>query len=168
MLEKEVVEILLVEDDPNDIELTLHAFRDNNLANRIHVVEDGAQALDFLFCRGKYGDRKPEFPPKLVLLDLKLPKVDGLEVLRTIRNEHRTKTIPVVVLTSSKQDPDLRNAYLLGVNSYIQKPVDFSSFRKTVKDLGYYWLVVNQRPPARSVEKEQKGDLESWPDPAIH
>ena len=147
MTQKEV-EILLVEDNPMDVELTLHALRHNNLANQIQVVRDGEEALDFLLCRGPYSGRNFGHPPKLVLLDLKLPKVNGLEVLREIRNDARTKPIPVVVLTSSKEDKDMVLSYQLGINSYIQKPVDFSEFRKTVKQLGFYWLLVNQAPPA--------------------
>jgi two-component system response regulator len=139
------IEILLVEDNPLDAELTVLALRQNKLGNTIHIARDGAEALDFLFCRGRYSARNC-FAPKLVLLDLKLPKVDGLEVLQAIRSDERTKLIPVVVLTSSKEQRDLINTYQLGVNSYIQKPVDFDQFRQTVQQLGLYWLVVNQVP----------------------
>ncbi len=141
------VEILLVEDNPADVELTLHALRRNNLANRIHVVRDGEEALDFLFCRGAYAHRRFEQPPRAVLLDLRLPKVDGLEVLRQLKADARTKAIPVVILTTSKDEKDLVNGYQLGVNSYIQKPVDFDQFRETVRQLGLYWMLVNEPPP---------------------
>ena len=144
------VEILLVEDNPVDVELTLHALRHNNLANQIQVVRDGEEALDFLLCRGPYSDRTFDSPPKMVLLDLKLPKVDGLEVLREIRSDSRTKPIPVVILTSSKEEKDMVLSYQLGINSYIQKPVDFNDFRETVKQLGLYWLLINQPPPAEA------------------
>lgn len=141
------IEILLVEDNPADVELALHALRQNNLANRIHVVRDGEEALDFLFCRGAYSNRSISHRPKLVLLDLKLPKVDGLEVLRQVKGDDRTRAIPVVILTSSKEERDLMKGYHLGVNSYIQKPVAFDEFRETVKQLGLYWMLVNEPPP---------------------
>jgi CheY-like chemotaxis protein len=142
------VEILLVEDNAADAELTLHALKQNGLINKIHTVRDGAEALDFLFCRGKYTDREFSHAPKVVLLDIKLPKVDGIEVLRAVKNDPRTRTIPVVILTSSREDRDRLNGYALGVNSYLQKPVDFDSFREMVKQLGMYWMVVNVPPPA--------------------
>jgi two-component system response regulator len=148
------VEILLVEDNPKDVELTLHALRKENLCNHIHVARDGEEALDFLFCRGAYSNRSLDQPPRLVILDLKLPKVDGLEVLRAIKHDVHTQAIPVTVLTSSKEDRDLVESYKLGVNSYIQKPVDFNQFRETVKQLGLYWLVVNQRPPVGAFSKK--------------
>ena len=141
------VEILLVEDNLKDVELTLSALRKENLSNSIQVVRDGEEALDFLFCRAAFGGRSFDHPPKLIILDLKLPKVDGLEVLRAIKNDVHTRAIPVTILTSSKEDRDMVESYQLGVNSYIQKPVDFNQFRDTVKQLGLYWLVVNQSPP---------------------
>jgi CheY-like chemotaxis protein len=140
------IEILLVEDNPDDVELTLHALRKEKLANNIHVARDGEEALQFLFCTGAFAARSFERPPKLVLLDLKLPKVDGMEVLRRLKADARTKTIPLVILTSSKEERDLVNSYGLGANSYIQKPVDFDQFRQTVKTVGLYWLVINQPP----------------------
>ncbi|HLZ41426.1 MAG TPA: response regulator [Candidatus Sulfotelmatobacter sp.] len=142
------VEILLVEDNPDDVELTMHALRKENLANNIHVARDGEEALEFLFCSGAHSDRSFECPPKLILLDLKLPKVDGMEVLKRLKADARTKTIPAVILTSSKEERDLVSSYNLGANSYIQKPVDFDKFRETVKTLGLYWLVINQPPVA--------------------
>lgn len=147
------IEILLVEDNPADVELTLHALRGNNLANSIHVARDGEEALDFLFCRGAYAQRSFAQPPKLVLLDLKLPKVDGLEVLKELKADSRTRAIPVVILTSSKEEKDLVNGYQFGVNSYIQKPVDFDQFRTIVRNLGLYWLVVNEPPPREAFQE---------------
>ncbi len=144
-------EILLVEDNDADVELTLLALRAENLCNVIHVVRDGAEALDFLFHRGAYSSRAHQPAPRLVLLDLKLPKVDGLEVLRQLKSDPLTRSIPVVVLTSSREESDLVKSYHLGTNSYIQKPVDFTDFRDTVKQLGLYWLVVNQVPSRNSV-----------------
>jgi CheY-like chemotaxis protein len=140
------VEILLVEDNPDDVELTLHALRKENLANHIHVARDGEEALEFVFCNGVHADRAGERPLKLILLDLKLPKLDGMEVLKRLKGDPRTKTIPVVILTSSREERDLVNGYGLGANSYIQKPVDFDQFRTTVKNVGLYWLVINQPP----------------------
>jgi two-component system response regulator len=140
------VEILLVEDNPNDVELTLHALKKHNLANRIHVVRDGAEALDFIFGSGAYAGRRLEDRPKVILLDLKLPLVDGLEVLERIKSDPRTRTIPVVVLTSSREEPDIARSYALGVNSYIVKPVDFQQFAEAVRNLGLYWLLLNQPP----------------------
>lgn len=138
------VEILLVEDNPDDVELTLHALRQEKLANTVEVARDGEEALDYIFCRGKHADREFNRQPRVVLLDLKLPKVDGMEVLRQIKGDPRTKAIPVVVLTSSREEKDMVNSYKLGVNAYIQKPVDFDQFRATVKSLGLFWLVINQ------------------------
>jgi two-component system response regulator len=145
------IEILLVEDNPDDVELTLHALRKENLANNIQVAHDGQEALEFLFCQGNHADRSFEQPPKLVLLDLKLPKVDGMEVLKRLKADPRTKAIPVVILTSSKEERDLINGYGLGANSYIQKPVDFEQFRDTIKTVGLYWLVINQIPPVNGL-----------------
>ena len=147
------VDILLVEDNPDDLELALHALRREKLANHIEVARDGEQALDFIFCRGDYTQRKFNQQPRLILLDLKLPKVDGLQVLREIKNDAHTKTIPVVILTSSREEKDLVEGYRLGVNSYIQKPVDFEQFRAAIKSVGLYWLVVNQPPPADTFRK---------------
>jgi CheY-like chemotaxis protein len=141
------VDILLVDDSQEDLDLALHALRREKLANKIFAVRDGEEALDFIFCRGAFEGRSLEHPPKLILLDWKLPKVDGSQVLREIKSDARTKTIPVVVMTSSKEERDLINGYLLGANSYIQKPVDFDQFRETVRTLGLYWLVVNQPVP---------------------
>jgi two-component system response regulator len=141
-----IVEILLVEDDTDDIELTLHTFRKNNLSNLVHVVRDGAEALDFLFGTGAYEGRSLRNGPKVVLLDLKLPKVDGLEVLRQVKSDPRTQAIPVVVLTSSREERDLVESYRLGVNSYIVKMVDFAQFSEAVRKLGHYWLLLNKMP----------------------
>ena len=140
------VEILLVEDNPNDVELTLRALKKNNLTNRVHVVKDGAEALEYIFATGAYASRDINHNPRVILLDLKLPKIDGLEVLRRIKSDERTKVIPVVVLTSSKEERDLVESYKLGANSYITKPVDFDSFVKAVAELGLYWLLLNQPP----------------------
>ena len=140
------VEILLVEDSPHDVELTLRALRTNNLRNRVHIARDGAEALEFLFCTGAYAHRDFQDGPKVVLLDLKLPLVDGLEVLRRLKADARTRTIPVAVLTSSREERDLVESYQLGVNSYIVKPVDFEQFTEAVRQLGFYWLLLNQNP----------------------
>jgi two-component system response regulator len=140
------VEILLVEDNPNDVKLTLHAFKKHNLANRIQVVRDGAEALEFIFGTGAYRDRQMESGPRVILLDLKLPKVDGLEVLRRVKADARTRAIPVVALTSSCEERDIIESYHLGVNSYIVKPVDFEQFIESARILGLYWILLN-RPP---------------------
>jgi two-component system, response regulator len=140
------VEILLVEDNPDDVELTLHALKNSKLVNRILVVRDGAEALDYLYGEGEFAGRNLQDVPLLILLDLKLPKVSGIEVLRRLRGEQRTHTIPVVVLTASREERDIAEAYNLGSNSYIVKPVDFDQFSKVAERLGYYWLLLNQPP----------------------
>ena len=140
------VEILLVEDNPNDVELTLRALRKQQVSDRVYVVKDGAEALDFLFGSGLYQDRKVESRPKVILLDLKLPKVDGIEVLRRVKADVRTKNIPVVMLTSSQEERDVSESYALGVNSYIVKPVDFNHFVRAVSELGFYWSGLNKLP----------------------
>jgi CheY-like chemotaxis protein len=141
-----VKHILLVEDDPHDVELTLAALEEHNLANRVVVVGDGAEALDYLYCRGTFQTRTSG-PPVVVLLDLKMPKVSGLEVLKTIKADANLKSIPVVVLTSSREEPDLIESYKYGVNAYVVKPVDFSEFIKAVKRLGIFWAAINEPPP---------------------
>lgn len=137
------VEILLVEDNPRDAELTIRALKKKNLANRLFHVEDGVEALDFLFGRGKYSERDIADTPKVVLLDLKLPRINGLEVLSTIKADKRTQTIPVVIVTSSAEDPDIQTAYQLGANSYVLKPVQFEPFIEAMSKVGIYWLMVN-------------------------
>ena len=140
------MEILLVEDNPNDEELTLYALRKNNIANHIQVVHDGAEALEYLFCTGAFAHRRMDDAPKVILLDLKLPKVDGMEVLERIKADERTRTLPVVVLTSSQEERDIVESYQLGVNSYIVKPVDFEQFVEAVRHLGLYWILLNKTP----------------------
>ena len=149
-MNSENLDILLVEDNQDDRDLALHALRRGKLANNIFVARDGEEALDFIFCRGAFAQRSFEHPPKLVLLDLKLPKVNGMEVLKQVKSDSRTKVIPVVIMTSSKEERDLVASYHLGANSYIQKPVDFEQFRETVKTIGLYWLVINQPPVVES------------------
>ena len=146
MSKAEDAEILLVEDNPNDVELTLRALRKQNLDSKVFVVRDGAEALDFIFASGAYTMRKIEARPKVVLLDLKLPKIDGIEVLRRVKADERTASIPVVMLTSSQEDRDVSETYRLGVNSYIVKPVDFSNFVHAVGELGVYWSMLNRLP----------------------
>lgn len=146
MSDQNNVEILLVEDNPEDVEITVRAFKKRNLTNKIHVAEDGEEALEYIFATGAYHERDINHRPKVILLDLKLPKVDGLEVLRRIRADERTKQIPVVVLTSSQEERDIVESYKLGVNSYIVKPVDFAKFLDTVSELGLYWLLLNKSP----------------------
>lgn len=140
------VEILIVEDNQNDAEMALRALKQNKLTNKVLVVEDGEEALDFLFARGKFEKRKRSARPKIILLDLKLPKIDGREVLREIKSNEETKIIPVIVLTSSKEENDIVQSYKLGVNSYIIKPVDFDKFVDAIRDIGLYWLLLNQHP----------------------
>ena len=147
----EDVEILLVEDNPNDVELMLHVFKSNRISNRIRVVRDGSEALEFIFCTGAYASRNMSAGPRIILLDLKLPKVDGLEVLKQIKSDPRTSAIPVVVLTSSHQDRDMVESYKYGVNSYICKPVDFEQFTEAARMLGMYWLLLNQSPKNKAV-----------------
>lgn len=139
--------ILLVEDNPDDEALTLRAFKKNNIVNEVVVVRDGAEALDFLFCKGKYVTRDCNYNPELVLLDLKLPKIDGLDVLKEIRNNPKTRLLPVIILTSSKEEKDIMKSYEFFANSYIRKPVDFIQFSEAIKQLGVYWLVLNETPP---------------------
>lgn len=142
----QMVEILLVEDNPDDEELTLHALKRVKLVNRIEIVRDGAEALDYIFCTGAYANRSFENRPKLIFLDLKLPKIDGLEVLQRIKGDPRTRMIPVVVLTSSREERDIVESYQLGVNSYIVKPVDFEQFTHSVGQVGLYWVLLNEPP----------------------
>ena len=155
-MKQPMIEILLVEDNEYDVELTLRALHEERLANTIHVARDGEEALKFLAACEAEADSGKGLMPKLILLDLKLPKVDGHEVLRRTKSSPATKMIPVVILTSSKQDEDMLKSYLTGVNSYIQKPVNFEQFRKIVKDLGLYWLVVNQLPSATALAAQHR------------
>jgi CheY-like chemotaxis protein len=150
-------DVLLVEDDPNDVEFTLHALKSNHLINPVHVVRDGAEALEFLFRTGRYADRPPASGPKVVLLDLKLPKVDGLEVLERVRSDPTLQNLPVVMLTSSREERDVIESYQLGANSYIVKPVDFDRFTEAVRTVGLYWLLLN-RPPVPSTADRQVPD----------
>src|SRR4051812_6199207 len=141
-----IIELLLVEDNPQDLELALRSLRKINLANHIEVARDGAEALDIIFCEGPQSERKMADGPRVILLDLKLPKVDGLEVLKRVKSDPRTRTIPVVVLTSSKEQRDIVESYHLGVNSYIVKPVNFDGFTEAMREVGVYWLMLNQAP----------------------
>lgn len=145
------IEILLVEDNADDLEMTLHALQRGKVANRIQVVRDGAEALDFLYCEGEYASRPASESPKVILLDLKLPKIDGKEVLRRIKSDDRTRSIPVVILTSSNEHVDILECYALGVNSFIVKPVSFELFVKAVQELGVYWLMLNRPPETESL-----------------
>lgn len=140
------VDILIVEDNPNDVELTIRALKKQNLGNKIFVAEDGEEALDFIFCRGKFTDRDTTKPIKVIFLDLKLPKVNGLEVLKEIKSSEKTKKLPVVIVTSSKEDPDIKAAYELGANSYVVKPVNFDDFVQAMQSTGLFWLLVNEIP----------------------
>jgi len=146
-MNKNYVDLLLVEDNINDAELTMRQLKKHNIANNIFHVKDGEEALDFIFATGKFAEmRNNLYPPRLILLDIQMPKVNGIEVLEKIKSDDRTKFIPVVMLTSSKEDPDIQNCYALGVNSYIVKPVDFEGFANAIKNLGFYWLLLNQPP----------------------
>ena len=144
MKNQTVVDILLVEDNPRDAELMIRAIKKRHIANPIQVAKDGVEALDFLFCKGAFAGRNILDQPKLILLDLKLPKVSGLEVLQELKSDERTKTIPVVIVTSSREDSDISDAYVLGANSYVVKPLDFDSFMDTMSNLGFYWLMLNE------------------------
>jgi len=146
MINFKPVDILIVEDNPNDAELVIRALKKQNLGNKLFVAKDGEEALDFIFCRGKFSGRDQNTPLKVIFLDLKLPKVNGLEVLREIKSDKKTRMLPVVVVTSSKEDPDIKAAYELGANSYIVKPVDFDAFFKAMSNTGLYWLLVNEAP----------------------
>ena len=146
MNEVQQVEILLVEDNPNDAGLTMHSLRKGNFVNKLYWVKDGQQALDFLYCTGDYASRDGEDHPKLILLDLKMPKVDGIEVLQRIKSDQRLRVIPVVVMTSSNEQPDVTDCYRLGVNSYVVKPVEFGAFAEAVAKIGMYWMMVNRGP----------------------
>jgi len=145
-METNAIEILLIEDNPNDAELTIRALRKNNLANRIYHIPDGAEALEYFFATGKYEGRDINLTPKVVILDLKLPKVSGLQILEKVKADERTKRIPIVVLTSSKEESDIVDSYKYGVNSYIVKPVDFNKFYEAISNLGLYWLLLNEPP----------------------
>ena len=150
----QIVDVLLVEDNPDDVALALHAFKKSNFSNRVHVVRDGAEALEYIFCTGAYAGRKIDQVPRFILLDLKLPKVDGLEVLKRIKSDPRTKHTPVVMMTSSREENDLVASYALGVNSYIVKPVDFQQFVESTRTLGLYWLLLNEPPISTTAKRK--------------
>jgi two-component system, response regulator len=141
---KQEIEVLLVEDNPSDAEMTIRALKKSNFANQLLHVKDGAEALDFLFAEGEYSGRQIVHPPKVILLDLKMPKVDGKEVLKKIKSDPRTNKIPVVMISSSQEDPDIKECYGLGINGYVVKPVAFDAFYKAISDLGLYWMIVNE------------------------
>ncbi len=143
-MEHEKRDIIVVEDNPNDAELMVRSLKKNNLANKLVVLEDGEQALDYIFCTGEYKGRDSSVLPNVIFLDLKLPKVNGLEILKKVKSNDKTKMIPVVIVTSSKEDPDIKAAYEFGANSYVVKPVDFTKFKETINQLGLYWIVVNE------------------------
>jgi two-component system, response regulator len=149
-----MVEILLVEDNPNDVALTLRAFKKYNIGNRIHVVHDGAEALEFVFGTGAYAERSFELTPRVILLDLKLPKVDGLEVLKQVKADPNLRTVPIVVLTSSREEHDLLRSYDLGTNAYVVKPLDFRQFMEALRELGLFWAVLNEPPPESADERQ--------------
>ena len=151
------MDILLVEDSPEDVEITLRAFQKYNLSNKVHVVQDGEEALEWIFCTGRHAGRSASSDPRLILLDLKLPKVDGIEILQRCKSDPRTKNIPVVVLTSSMEERDLVNSYNMSVNSYVVKPVDFSRFTEAVRQLGVYWMRLNQLPSEMQAEGGRTG-----------
>lgn len=151
----QIVDVLLVEDNLDDVALALHAFKKSNFSNRVHVIRDGAEALEYIFCTGAYAGRKIDQAPRFILLDLKLPKVDGLEVLKQIKSDPRTKNTPVVMMTSSREESDMVTSYQLGVNSYIVKPVDFHQFVESARTLGLYWLLLNEAP-ASTTEKRNR------------
>jgi two-component system, response regulator len=151
-------EILLVDDNPSDVELTIHALQHNGLTASIRVAEDGKEALDYIFCRGSHQDRRLSDRPRVIFLDLKMPKVDGLAVLEAIRSDERSSAIPVVILTSSKEPRDVAAAYKLGTNAFVQKPVDFGQFRRTIQEMGKFWLTENEPPPPEAFANDAKAD----------
>ena len=153
-MEENKCEIILVEDNPNDAELTIRALKKRGIANKLLHLKDGEEALNYIFCQGEYSTRDINDLPRLILLDLKMPKVDGIEVLRRIKEDPRTKVIPVVLLTSSREDKDIRNSYSLGVNSYLVKPVEFEEFMIAVAELGLYWMLLNQPPQSTNYESK--------------